>query len=188
MIDAALHVRAHFGKQRLRRRDDRRGSNAPDAPVENPPSDRMDARWIAVDELRPELGERLARPLDAVLVVAERLLREAAAVGAHGQRDDGVRVRVVDVRRADEGMEERLDRRPGLVGHERAAAEVGDHRRVVHRLAVAQRLTAGMNAAILQQAIMSLHAIRERLEDDARGISGPDPAIGEGIGDAVHAG
>ena len=41
--------------------------------------------------------------------------------------------------RRDERVQQRLDRRPWLVGRERAAEQVVDHRRVVHRLALAQR-------------------------------------------------
>jgi DNA-binding MarR family transcriptional regulator len=55
-------------------------------------------------------------------------------------------------------------------------------------LAVARRLTAGMDATILQQAIASLHAIRERLEDDARGADASGQDTRNGTEDATHAG
>ena len=48
-------------------------------------------------------------------------------------------MRVVDLRRRNERVQERLDRRPGLVWGEPAAEEVLDHRRVVHGLPFAQR-------------------------------------------------
>src|SRR5918998_908055 len=65
----------------------------------------------------------------------ERIPDELPSVGRGRERDDRVGVRVVDVRGVDERVEQRLDRRPRLVGHERAAAEVVDHLRVVHRVA-----------------------------------------------------
>ena len=49
-------------------------------------------------------------------------LGERAPVGRRGQRDDRVGMRVVDVRRRDERVQERLDRRPRLVGRARRSA------------------------------------------------------------------
>ena len=72
-------------------------------------------------------------------LVAERLGRELPAARRRGQRDHRVGMRVVDVRRLDEGVEQRLDRGPRLVGPDRGAEEVGDHRRVVHCVAPAER-------------------------------------------------
>jgi DNA-binding MarR family transcriptional regulator len=74
--------------------------------------------------------------------------------------------------------------------HRLVATEAGisiKMRADAHGLAVARRLTAGMDAVILQQAILSLHAIRERLEDDARGMDAPE-TIGNETEDAAHAG
>ena len=95
--------------------------------------------------LAQELGNALRHGEAGALVVepdglgAERLVGEPPPVRGGGQGDDRVRVRVVDVRGADERVEERLDGRPRLRGHEGAAEEVVDHLRVLHLLALDQR-------------------------------------------------
>ena len=48
-------------------------------------------------------------------------------------------MRVIDVRRRDERVQQRLDRRPRLVGAHGAAEQILDHRRVVHLLAFLKR-------------------------------------------------
>ncbi len=49
-------------------------------------------------------------------------------------------MRVIDVGCVHERMQERLDGRARLVGLQRAAAQIVDHRRVVHRLSRPERL------------------------------------------------
>ena len=66
---------------------------------------------------------------------AEALRHEALAVGGACQDVDAVRVRVVDVRGGDEGVQQRLDRAARHRRVDLAAREVGDHLLVAHRLA-----------------------------------------------------
>ena len=95
--------------------------------------------------LAQELGNALRHGEAGALVVepdglgAERLVGEPPPFRAGGQGDDRVRVRVVDVRGADERVEERLDGRPRLRGHEGAAEEVVHHLGVLHLHALDQR-------------------------------------------------
>ena len=72
-------------------------------------------------------------------LVAEALAHEPLAVGAPGEDVDPVRMRVVDVGRRDEGVQQRLDRAARHRGVELAAGEVGDHVLVAHRVALDQR-------------------------------------------------
>ena len=92
--------------------------------------------------VRDPAGHSEAGPLigQPDCLVAEGLRGELAPAGRRGEGDHCVGVRVVDVRRRDECVQERLDRRAWLVGLERAAPQVLDHRRVLHRLARAKRL------------------------------------------------
>ena len=94
------------------------------------------ARRLA-DLLRQrEAGADVGDPGGAV---AEALLHEPLAVGAARQHVDAVGVRVVDVRRRDERVQQRLDRAARRRGVELAAREVGDHVLVGHLVAVHQR-------------------------------------------------
>jgi hypothetical protein len=72
-------------------------------------------------------------------LVAEALAHEPLAVRGPREHVDPVRVRVVDVRRRDEGVQQRLDRAARHRGVELAAREVGDHLLVAHRVALEQR-------------------------------------------------
>ena len=65
--------------------------------------------------------------------VAEALARQPLAVGRSRQHVDAVGMRVVDVRRGHEGVQQRLDRRPRHRRVELAAHEVRDHLLVAHR-------------------------------------------------------
>ncbi len=71
--------------------------------------------------------------------VAEALPHELLAVGRAGQDVDAVGMRVVDVRRRHEGVQQRLDRGSRHGGIELAAHEVGDHLLVAHGVARDQR-------------------------------------------------
>ena len=72
-------------------------------------------------------------------LVAEGFLGDAPAAGRGGQGDDRVRVRVIDVRRRDERVEERLDRRSRLRRIHTRAQEVVDHLGVRHSVALLER-------------------------------------------------
>jgi hypothetical protein len=71
--------------------------------------------------------------------VAEAVGHEALAVGAAGEHVDSVGVRVVHVRRGDEGVQQRLDRAARRRGVELAARQVGDHVLIAHLVALHQR-------------------------------------------------
>ena len=66
-----------------------------------------------------EAGPLVVEPDD---LVAERLFGERAPRRSRGQRDHGVRMRMVDVRSGDERVQQRLDRRPRLTRAERRSA------------------------------------------------------------------
>ena len=96
---------------------------------------------LCLQELRDPARHVEAGPLvvEPHRLVAERVRREPSSVRRGRERDHRVRVRVVDVRRGDEGVQKRLDRRSRLVRPERGAQEVVDHLGVVHLGALAQR-------------------------------------------------
>ena len=75
---------------------------------------------VLVEQLGDALRHREARPLviEPDRLVAEDLLGRGAT-GAR-QRDHRVGMRVVDTRRRDEGVQQRLDRRPRLARRKRA--------------------------------------------------------------------
>ena len=70
---------------------------------------------------------------------AERLVHRRLRVGSVRERADRVGVDMVDMRRRQERMQERLDRGPRRLRVDEGAREVGDHLLVCHRLALAQR-------------------------------------------------
>ena len=73
-------------------------------------------------------------------LLAEDGLDVPARVARVGQRQDGVGVRVIDVRGREEGVQEGLDRGAERLGIDERAPQPGHHRRVVERLRRPQRL------------------------------------------------
>ena len=119
-----------------------------DEPV--PLQENRASRRIRLEEQRDPTGHVEAWPLivEPDRLVAERLLGEPSAVGSRGQRDHGVRMRVIDVLGRDERVQQRLDRRPRLVGADRAPEQVVDHRRVVHSRRALVEATARPDGAL----------------------------------------
>ena len=72
-------------------------------------------------------------------VRAEGIAHGRVRVGRVRERADRVGVDVVDVRRGQERVQERLDRRARRIGLDEAAREVGDHLLVGHRVTLAER-------------------------------------------------
>ncbi len=77
--------------------------------------------------------------LDDAHVVAERLVDSALRVGGVRERADRVGMDVVDVRRGQERVQERLDRRPRRGRVDDAARQVREHLLVGHPVALAER-------------------------------------------------
>ncbi len=87
----------------------------------------------------PREGETGSQVGDDRDVLAERIPHGHDRIRRVRERADRVGVDVIDVRRRQEGMQQRLDRRPRAVRLDEAAREVGDHLLVAHRCAVAER-------------------------------------------------
>ena len=98
-------------------------------------------RWIRVEEVGdpPRHVEPRTLIVEPHGLGPEGRLGELEPAGRRREGDDRVGVRMVDVLRRHERVQQGLDRGARLVGAERAMAEVVDHGRVAHLLTRAQR-------------------------------------------------
>ena len=98
--------------------------------------------------------------------IPERVLDDGQTVPLVGQRQDGVRVGVIDVRRRQEGVDQRLDGRVGAARVEQRTADLVHHRTVVQRV---QGLQAKQRAEIergMARRLDRRHVEPRRLHED----------------------
>jgi hypothetical protein len=130
-------------------------------------------------------------PRDPRHPVAVAVAHEPLAVGRGGERDDTVRVQVVDVGRVDEAVHRRVDRRGGATGSERAEREEADHLVLVLDAAVAPveaeqpvefeggqpRVAQGAEVAAGSLDVQQCHALAGRRVHDVRLARGVAAAV-----------